>query len=534
MRSLVSKSPPNTLFAWIGKTDHRAARENIQPLSKDKDIGPVARTLLERFFERVCLINDAPKEDGDIYQRWLCEGLSAPLPNIRILNVHLEKGPTELAELYACSMKAIQSRDLAGDPQPRLAYLLSSGTSAMQAIWIFLSLGSHPAELIESSVERGVITKDIPYRAAVEFSPIYQESSDWEEKYRQLEHSKRERYDNAFSHIIGQSPAIRNTIKLTMMLCDRGNSTILLLGETGTGKTDFAKGISKASGAKKFIKVDCPSIPEGHFESHIFGHEKGSFTGAINKRVGYLEEAEDGILFLDELGELPLSQQVKLLNVVQDREYRRLGGSKPIPVRCRIIAATNQKLDEMISQHKFRDDLYYRLGVLKIEIPPLRKREGDTKILIDYFVDICNQKYSGKDFYEPKVISPEAYHLLIHYHWPANVRELNDVIDFVCASSLHTYITDEDVEAAISKQLTPKTDILNQPLGNGFSIQSLLEEVERHYIERAIKENVGKTMDEIGDMLGYKSPRQTLSDRIEQYDIQFNPGRKKTSKKKNS
>ena len=229
-----------------------------------------------------------------------------------------------------------------------------------------------------------------------------------------------------FAGIIGRSRALREVLELVEMVA-ASDSTALLLGETGTGKELIARAIHDRSRrrSKRFVKVNCAAIPSGLLESELFGHERGAFTGAITQKIGRLELAEQGTIFLDEIGDIPLELQPKLLRVLQEREFERLGSTQTKQVNVRVVAATHRNLEEMILEKQFRSDLYYRLNVFPISIPPLRERADDIPLLVRHFVRQFAQRMNKT----VKTISPETMEALTRYPWPGNVRELQNVIE---------------------------------------------------------------------------------------------------------
>jgi formate hydrogenlyase transcriptional activator len=229
-----------------------------------------------------------------------------------------------------------------------------------------------------------------------------------------------------FDQIIGDSPALRRVLDLVETVAP-SNSTVLLLGETGTGKEVIARAIHDHSHRKQrtFVKLNCAAIPTGLLESELFGHEKGAFTGAINQKVGRLELADQGTLFLDEVGDVPLEIQPKLLRALQEREFERLGSTRTKKVDVRMVAATNRDLESMIAAREFRSDLYYRLNVFPIRIPPLRERRADIPLLARYFA----QKFAQQMQKRIETIPTAAMKALIDWDWPGNVRELANFIE---------------------------------------------------------------------------------------------------------
>lgn len=246
--------------------------------------------------------------------------------------------------------------------------------------------------------------------------------------------------------IIGHSEKIRNAVDV-VRLGAASSSTILLLGETGTGKEVFARAIHEWSPRrdKPFVVVNCVALSEELLESELFGHERGAFTGAHQRKCGKLELADGGTAFLDEIGDLKPRLQAKLLRVLQEREFERVGGTKPIQVDLRFVAATNRRLDKAVREGLFREDLFFRLNVVTVSLPPLRDRPEDIVPLTNYFL----ARYSSNMGKRIKEITPDAWELLRHYHWPGNVRELANFIERAVVLSVHDRITSEDLPLAI-------------------------------------------------------------------------------------
>src|SRR5579863_9523436 len=232
--------------------------------------------------------------------------------------------------------------------------------------------------------------------------------------------------EHSFEDIIGESAALKRVLKQVETVATTDVS-VLLLGETGTGKDVVARAIHQLSSrsGRTFVKLNCAAIPTGLLESELFGHEKGAFRGAISQKIGRLELAHEGTFFLDEIGDLPLELQPKILRALQEREFDRLGGTKTIPVNVRLIAATNRNLAKMVADHEFRSDLYYRLRVFPIEIPPLRERREDIPVLVNYFV----HKHSRRMNRQIAAVPPETMEILRQWSWPGNVRELENFME---------------------------------------------------------------------------------------------------------
>jgi formate hydrogenlyase transcriptional activator len=234
------------------------------------------------------------------------------------------------------------------------------------------------------------------------------------------------RTEHNFEEVIGESAALKRALSQVETVAPT-DSTVLVLGETGTGKEMIARAIHDLSRRRDgtFVKINCAAIPTGLLESELFGHEKGAFTGAITQKIGRFELAHHGTLFLDEVGDIPVELQPKLLRVLQEKEFERLGGTRTIRVDVRLVAATNRNLAQMVEEGFFRRDLYYRLNVFPILIPPLRERSEDIPLLVRYFV----QKYARQMDRRIETISAEEMDALTRYHWPGNVRELENLIE---------------------------------------------------------------------------------------------------------
>lgn len=286
--------------------------------------------------------------------------------------------------------------------------------------------------------------------------------------------------------IAGKSQAIQRIIELSEKL-SKANSTVLIMGESGTGKELFAKLIHQKSSrnSKPFIPVNCAAIPSELLESELFGHEKGAFTGATFMRPGRFELANGGTIFLDEIGDMPLHLQVKLLRVLQERSFERVGGTKPLKVDVRIIAATNRNLESEVKEGRFREDLYWRLNVIPIVIPPLRERKEDIPVLCDYFID----KFASIFGFKIK-LKQEIMELFLSYNWPGNVRELENLIERLYVLSEGTEIEIDDIperirfyENAFSRDLIPEE--LN-PFTAGIDLNEVLREYEKKLILHAL------------------------------------------------
>jgi DNA-binding NtrC family response regulator len=312
-----------------------------------------------------------------------------------------------------------------------------------------------------------------------------------EVSYLRSEVAKSVKFDN----IIGTSEKMRQVYEIVSEMT-KNDPTVLIHGESGTGKELFARAIH-FNGLRKdkpFIAVDCASIPENLLESELFGHEKGAFTDATSQKLGRFELANQGTLFLDEIGNLKPDMQGKILRVLQEREMQRVGGVKTIKIDVRIISATNVDLKKAIKEEKFREDLYYRLNVVPIEIPPLRERKEDIPLLTRYFLEIFSREFGKKI----KDITPEAMEFLMNYKWPGNVRELRNVIERLVALAKEDVISHKRLPLDIL--LTVKTEENN--IGEeGMLLKGAREQFEKQFI-LGVLEKVNWNQTEAAEILG--------------------------------
>ncbi|MDF1546669.1 MAG: sigma 54-interacting transcriptional regulator [Bacteroidales bacterium] len=283
------------------------------------------------------------------------------------------------------------------------------------------------------------------------------------------------------SNIIGNSGKMREVYKLVERVT-KTNATVLIRGESGTGKELIADAIhyNSSRANKPFIKVNCSALPESLIESELFGHEKGSFTGAENLRKGRFELAQGGTIFLDEIGDLPAQTQVKLLRIIQQREFERVGGTETIHSDVRIITATNRNLEELVKEDKFREDLYYRINVFPIFLPSLRERINDIPILADHFIQKCNEQNSTVI----KRISSSAIDMLMVYHWPGNIRELENCIERAGIMSTDGVIRSHNLPPTLQTAKSSGTE-------NKGTLDAILERVEKQLIMEALTSSLG-------------------------------------------
>ena len=330
-----------------------------------------------------------------------------------------------------------------------------------------------------------------------------------EERIRNENLALREEIDRSSMHeeIVGSSQVLRSVISQAGKVAPT-DSTVLIFGETGTGKELIARAIHNRSkrSTRAFIRVNCGAIPPSLIASELFGHEKGSFTGALQRRLGRFESADGGTIFLDEVGELPIDTQVALLRVLQEREFERVGGSHTVSVDVRVLAATNRDLNAAVGEGVFREDLFYRLNVFPIRMPALRERTDDIPILAEYLID----RYAKRLGKRITRISKKTLDLLQAYHWPGNIRELQNVIErAVILSDGETFFVDETWLVPV----VPKSEVPAVPL-----VANLVER-EREMIENALREARGLVSGPTGAAGRLGIPRQTLESKIRKLRI---------------
>jgi formate hydrogenlyase transcriptional activator len=322
-----------------------------------------------------------------------------------------------------------------------------------------------------------------------------------EERLRHENLVLREEIDRSsmFEEIVGSSTPMSHLLKKVEKVAP-SDSTVLILGETGTGKELIARAVHRRSkrASRAFVKVNCAAIPQSLIASELFGHEKGAFTGAMQRRVGRFEAANGGTLFLDEIGELPMETQIALLRVLQEREFERVGSNHPISVDVRLIAATNRDLNAAVAAGTFRQDLYYRLNVFPMAVPPLRERADDIPVLVEYFVGRF-AKGAGKNI---RHVAKDTLKKLQRYHWPGNIRELQNVVErAVILTETDTFVVDESWLAGSERPISPDG-------------HSALGDREVELIEAALAECNGRISGPTGAAAKLGVPRQTLESKI--------------------
>lgn len=395
------------------------------------------------------------------------------------LNI-LDKESIDLVflDVWLPGMSGIDAIEYIREKHADVPIIMISGHGKVEVAVQAVKLGAFDFLEKPLSMERVILTTE----RALQFKRLERENV-------KLKSSLTKKYE-----LIGSSKAM-NDLKKQIELIARGDSRILILGESGTGKELVARAIHSLSDRcnAPFVEVNCAAIPQELIESELFGHEKGAFTGAIDRKIGKFELSDGGTLFLDEIGDMSLLTQAKLLRIIETQRFQRVGGTKDIKVNVRIISATNKDLSEEIKKGKFREDLYYRLNVVPIYLPPLRDRKEDIPELVSYFIS----EYVREKGWKSKKLTERAVKMLQSYDWPGNVRELKNAIERLMIMTVSNIIDVEHIEA---------TGILRKSINeeNYFQYASLKEArdaFERDFILRKLKENnwnIAKTADLIG------------------------------------
>lgn len=496
--------PSAPLLAWVGNTDLRVSES-----ADTNDLGPILGALKALQFSEVHLLSDHNPQKTRSYVQWLAKQTGLPVfPHPVKLT-----SPTNFEEIFRAVRTVIEEIRSASPLSP-LTFHLSPGTPAMAAVWILLAKTRYPANLIESSKELGVRAVHIPFELSAEFFPKNNGPAD-DVLTRLMQGMPPE--TPAFTAIVHRCTAMKRAVAMAHRLALR-DVPILIQGESGTGKELFARAIHQASSrhSKHFVAVNCGAIPQDLIDSELFGHEKGAFTGASTSRIGYFESADGGTLFLDEISELPLASQVRLLRVLQEHEVTRVGATKAKRIDIRVIAATNRTLPTEMLNGRFREDLFHRLAVGVLILPPLREREGDLTLLIDTLLASINAEASTQPNYLHKKLDIAARNLLLKHSWPGNVRELHNTLLRASIWSTGNKIDAQDVAESLAVTIAPKGEtVLGHPLDPAISLPQIIGDVARHYLERAMAQTHGNKS-EAARLLGLGS-YQTLSNWLQKY-----------------
>jgi transcriptional regulator with GAF, ATPase, and Fis domain len=470
----------SVLISWLGRTDLRAVTESAQV-----GIGPIAQALRTGRFSRLDLLCDCAPVEADAYLDWLNPQTEARIVPHRVTL----PSPTDFDAIYRHARDvAAQAMAEAGGEAGRLTFHLSPGTPAMAAVWIILAKTRFPSELIESSIQHGVRTVSVPFQISADFIPDLLRRPD--EELTQLTAGLPPAAP-AFDAIIHRSPVMERVVARARRVALR-SIPVLIEGESGTGKELLARAIHQASPRRDraLIAVNCGAIAAELIESELFGHEKGAFTGAAYSRKGVFEAADGGTLFLDEIGELPKPAQVRFLRVLQEGEVTRVGATAALRVDVRVIAATNRSLAREVSGGRFREDLFYRLAVAVIKLPPLRERDGDAALLLDRLLEQVNRESATEPGYEPKKLSVTARKCLLDHPWPGNVREMLNTLRRAAVWTTGPVIDAVDARDALlppPERASTEDPILARDVRSGMDLKGIIDRVARHYLEQAMR-----------------------------------------------
>ncbi|MBO2628107.1 sigma-54-dependent Fis family transcriptional regulator [Shewanella algae] len=485
------------LVSWIGATDLKSSAEQLA--------GPIWATVSAKSFDAIELIYNYPDEEVEPYLAMLADQLDC------IVTAHKAQiqSPIDYREIYLAADHFLSQRTLS---DTELSILLSPGTPAMQVVWVLLGKTRYPCQFYQASREQGVQCVDIPVRLSAQFLPAI----------GQLSTSNLQGliYDSfpissAFNDILTRCDDIQQLILKAQILAEQEVPT-LILGESGTGKELFARAIHHASSRKDkaFVAINCGAIPSELIDSVLFGHKRGAFTGAVADKAGVFEQANQGTLFLDEFAELDAAAQVRLLRVLNDGRFTRLGDTKEQRSDFRLIVATNKDLMAEVSKGHFREDLFYRVAIGILRLPPLRERGDDIAYLAEALMLQLTEVYpdlAGKN------ISDSAKKVITLHNWPGNIRELKATLLRAALWATSDTISARDIEQAILPTSDSNGSILNQNISQDFDIHVVLGDVERHYILAALSKTNGSKR-KAAQLLGYNN-HQTLSNRMKKLAI---------------
>ena len=494
------------LVCWLGDSD----LAQFQETSGKR--GPIHSTLEVRGFKQLHLLYNQAllkrynMDSVEPYAVWLeqCFNLK-----VSVCKAQLES-PVHYGDIYKAA-NSLLTRLVEALSKNEISVLLSPGTPQMHAVWLLMCKTSFDLPMLEWSEEQGVIDVDMPFDIAADFIPNLLAESD--ATLRRLA-SGQTATPPAFAEIITQSLVMKAQIIKAQKIAER-DIPVLILGESGTGKELFARAIHEASrrGGEhggRLVPVNCGALSPELVDSELFGFKEGTFTGAKKDKVGYFEAADGGTIFLDEFGELPADTQVRLMRVLNDGTFVRVGDTEETKVDVRVIAATNRDLVAEMVEGNFREDLFYRVAVGVINLPPLRERAGDLMLLTDkLFEDINGEELDLNSDYKHKKLSAKARNVIKSHGWPGNIRELQSSLTRASVWSRGETVTEQEMREALLERPAKAGDLLGRSLDNTFDIHSLIKELKRHYIKKAMAET-GGSLKKSADKLRLNS-YQTLS-----------------------
>jgi len=491
------------LVSWIGNADIDGGRETHLA-------GPLVSVLKSRNFDSVYLLYNQADSNVAV----LASRLEAELSVTVSLQKASLQSPIHFADIYK-ALDALLAEVVREHPDSPIYIQLTSGTPAMTAVSILTGKTKYRVKFLQSSLEQGVQQIDLPFDIAADFLPYVTEIQD--EHLANLMAAQAPS-TAAFDHIITQNPQMQRLKERAAVLAMR-DVPVLIHGETGTGKEIFARAIhnSCARADKPFLCLNCGAIPAELVDSTLFGHVKGAFTGAVAAKQGVFAEADGGTLFLDEFGELPLEAQVRLLRVLQDGSFLPVGSATEQQVDVRIIAATNKNLIEEVAEGRFREDLFYRVAIGVITLPPLRERIGDIWLLAEYLMEKINNDAVGQIGYKDKNLSVGAKKVILNHLWPGNIRDLHATLLRASLWGGGDQILADDIKEAMLESPTKGELILGKDVSEGIDINDILRDVSVYYIERALTAAHGSKT-KAAELLSLKN-YQTLNNWMEKYGI---------------
>lgn len=505
----------NVLLSWIGNIDLKsvAAGKSYQ--------GTLFAFLASEYFSDIdechLLFNkntEAAKEKTK-YLKLLNESF---FNEKKLFVYEFDIAPDSYRQIYKKANDIIEKIKVECQGKVNLLYHLSSGTNQMAAIWTVISRTKHPGVLYMTCPEgnnKALKTKiaEIPFDVDESYIQYLEKNSD-------MEFFKMWSDIPEYESIIHKSETMRLLLNKAFKIAPH-DIPVLVLGETGTGKELFARAIHKSSKrtAKPFITINCSAIQETTANATLFGWSKGAWTGSIDQGKGYFVECNGGTLFLDEIGDLSPETQTKLLRVLQFGEVQRVGDGKTFQSNVRIIAATNKDLRQMVIDGKFREDLFYRINVAVLKIPPLRDRGSDSLIIAEYFLDEINHKFQmDGNKYVTASFSNTAKKFIVNYEWPGNIRELYHTIQRACIWNENELITEEDIKSHLLEPLHNEcAEKIELSAGKPVNLEEIVDQLKKRYIVAALKlTNNNKT--EASKLLGYKS-YQTMTNAMKKVGI---------------
>jgi len=495
----------NTLLTWLGTADLKCMDEDIE--------AAIATIALHSAspFDRIVILANAWEKQWPDYLNWLKTRLAKakrPYQNVEIIKAKI-KSPIDYVPILGFS--EIWINKLSNESES-LTISLTSGTPAMIAISVMLGKARSNVSFVQSSPQSGIEDVVIPF----DFGKQYVKSAAKGFANKAVNDPKAPKL---LEQIVSQSSKMDEVIHKAKVLAT-SELPVLVLGETGTGKEIISKALHLASlrADKTFKAVNCGALPHSLVDSILFGHEKGAFTGADKQHQGLFEQASSGTLFLDEVGELSAEVQVKLLRVLQEGSITRVGGSKEIHVDVRIIAATHRNLLNMVESNEFREDLFYRLAIGVIDIPPLRERREDIPMLVAELSHEINHASSTQPDYKSKNISNKGIEFILNQPWPGNIRELWNTLNRAFLWTKGALVTEKELtEAIINRPKTNEKNDVSLSFNDKVDIVQLTDNYQKNYVEAALKAS-GNVKKHATQMLGLKD-HQTLSNWIKRLGI---------------